>query len=139
MKKNSKQEEITYTVSSGNLFADLGLPNAEERMAKVDLTVKIIQLIRKKKLTQIQAAKLLEIDQPKVSLLVQGKISGFSLERLLRFLNLLDQDVKITVTPKARSKKAQVTVNASKPTRKKLIIPRSTAYDAPVIQAKKKK
>lgn len=86
MKKN-----IEYSISSGNLFADVGLPNAEERHAKMMLAIQINALIKKKKITQAAAARLLEIDQPKISALSTGKLSGFSLERLFKFLNILDQ------------------------------------------------
>ncbi len=80
---------MQYEISSGNVFADLGLPNPEERLAKAELALQINRLIKKKKLTQIAAAKLLDIDQPKISALNQGKLAGFSMERLFRFLNLL--------------------------------------------------
>lgn len=88
-----------YTVSSGNVFADLGLPNPEEALAKAELAHKIAVLIRGKGLTQVQTAKLLGVDQPKVSSLIRGRLSGFSLERLMRFLLLLGHDIKITVQP----------------------------------------
>lgn len=88
-----------YTLSSGNVFADLGLPNAEEALAKAELAHKIAALVGKRNLTQAQAAKLLGIDQPKVSALLRGKLSGFSIERLLRLLLLLGHDVRITVQP----------------------------------------
>lgn len=91
------RRESDYTVSSGNVFADLGVPNPEEALAKAELAHKIIVLIRERGLTQVQAAKLLGIDQPKVSALIRGRLTGFSLERLMRFLLLFGQDIKITV------------------------------------------
>ena len=104
-----------YIVSTGNIFADLGFPDAEERMAKINLALQINVLIERKKLTQKQAAELLTIDQPKISALSTGKLSGFSLERLFRFLTILGQDIIINITPKARSKKiAHVIVSAPK-------------------------
>ncbi|ABF42588.1 transcriptional regulator, XRE family [Candidatus Koribacter versatilis Ellin345] len=93
------KRNLDYTVSSGNIFADLGLPNSEELLAKAELANKISTLVGKRDLTQAQTAKLLGIDQPKVSALLRGKLSGFSIERLLRFLLLLGHDVKITVQP----------------------------------------
>ena len=78
-----------YIISTGNVFADLGFPDAEERMAKLNLALQINILIKRKKLTQKQAAKLLDIDQPKISALSTGKLAGFSLERLFRFLTIL--------------------------------------------------
>lgn len=94
-----------FELSSGNVFADLNLPNPEEALAKAELARQINHVIKKKKLTQQQAAVALGIDQPKVSALATGKLSGFSLERLFRFLNELGQDVTINVKPKARSRK----------------------------------
>jgi predicted XRE-type DNA-binding protein len=102
---NMPDKKRDYTVSSGNVFADLGLPNPEEALAKAELAQKIIVLIRKRGLTQIEAAVVLGVDQPKVSALVRGQLSGFSLERLMRFLLRLGQDIKITVheSPHAQS------------------------------------
>ena len=93
--------ELEYTVSSGNVFADLGLPNPEEALAKAELAHKITVLIREKGLTQVETAKLLGVDQPKVSALMRGRLTGFSLERLMRFLLLFGQDIQITVQPAA--------------------------------------
>jgi predicted XRE-type DNA-binding protein len=90
------------TPSSGNVFADLSLPQADDLLVKAELTSKIIAEIQRRRLTQNQAAAILGIDQPKVSALKQGKLSGFSIERLLRFLLMLGRDVEITV--KSRSK-----------------------------------
>lgn len=90
-----------YTVSSGNVFADLGVRNPEEALAKAELAHKIAVLIRAKGLTQKRAAELLQIDQPKISALVRGQLTGFSLERLMRLLLLLGQDVRITVEKSA--------------------------------------
>jgi predicted XRE-type DNA-binding protein len=99
------KRELDYTVSSGNVFADLGLPNPEELLAKAELAHKITVLIRKRGLTQAEAAKLLGVDQPKVSALIRGRLTGFSIERLMRFLLMLGQDVRITVeaTPRSRT------------------------------------
>jgi predicted XRE-type DNA-binding protein len=93
-----------YGVSSGNVFADFGLPNPQEAFAKAELAHKIALLIQNKGLTQVQTAKLLGVDQPKVSALLRGRLSGFSLERLIRFLLLLGQDIKITVQACPRSR-----------------------------------
>jgi predicted XRE-type DNA-binding protein len=100
------KRELDYVISSGNVFADLGLPNPEEALAKAELANKIAVLIADRRLTQAKAAKLLGIDQPKVSMLLRGRLTGFSLERLMRFLLLLGQDIKITVqaSPQGRSK-----------------------------------
>jgi predicted XRE-type DNA-binding protein len=98
------KEEIEIYHGSGNVFADLGLPDAEERLAKAELARRIFNIIVKRRLTQAQAADLLGIDQPKVSALTRGKLSGFSMERLFHFLNALGSDVQITIKAKPRSR-----------------------------------
>ena len=100
----AEKKERNYTVSSGSVFADLGLPKPEEALAKGELAHKITLVIRERGLTQMQAAALLGIDQPKISALVRGRLSGFSMDRLLRLLLLLGQDIKITVQPCPRSR-----------------------------------
>ncbi len=94
--------------TSGNVFADLGLPDAEERLAKHELAHRIETILKKKRLTQAKASAILGISQPKVSALLNGKIAGFSIERLLKFLIALDQGIEIRVKPKpTRSKKSK--------------------------------
>jgi predicted XRE-type DNA-binding protein len=88
------------------VFQDLNLPQADDLLAKAELTVKIIAEIQRRRLTQSQAAAILGIDQPKISALKQGKLSGFSIERLMRFLLLLGRDIEITVKAKPRSRAA---------------------------------
>ena len=97
--KKKKYKGIEYEESSGNVFADLGVPNPEKALAKSQLVWEITKIIKKRKLTQFQVAKILKIAQPKVSLLLRGYLKSFSLERLLRFLNDLGQDVYIAITP----------------------------------------
>jgi predicted XRE-type DNA-binding protein len=87
-------QKIPVQESSNNVFADLDLPNSEEMLIKAKLVRQISEIITRKNLTQVEAAHLLGIDQPKVSTLLRGKLSGFSLERLLRFINMLGQDVE---------------------------------------------
>jgi predicted XRE-type DNA-binding protein len=82
---------------SGNVFADIGLPKPQERLAKADLAIRIAETIRARRLTQTGAARILKIDQPKISRLLQGRLSGFSTERLMHFLTLLGRDVEIVV------------------------------------------
>lgn len=91
MKKNS------IKMGSGNVFVDLDVSAPEEAFAKAELTAKISEIIEAKGLTQAAAAKILGIDQPKVSALLRGKLDGFSTERLIRFLNALGRDVEIVV------------------------------------------
>jgi len=92
------------TPSSGNVFAGLNLPQADELLAKAELAAKIIAEIQRRRLTQSQAAAILGIDQPKVSALKQGKLSGFSIERLMRLLLLLGRDIEIAVKIRPRSR-----------------------------------
>lgn len=91
--------------SSGNVFADLDLPEPEEALAKAELARGIGRIIKSRRLSQAQAAEVLGLDQPKVSALLRGKLSGFSTDRLLRFLNALDRDVEIVIKRKPRSRK----------------------------------
>jgi predicted XRE-type DNA-binding protein len=78
-------KELIFEVGSGNVFADLGLPNAEELGTKLRLCVAINKILEKRKLTQAQAARLLGVNQPKVSALKGYKLEGFSVERLMHF------------------------------------------------------
>jgi predicted XRE-type DNA-binding protein len=86
-----------YTESSGNVFADLGVPDAEAALVKSDLAAAIAATIRQRGLTQAQAARLLGIDQSRVSRIVRGELTHYTIDRLLRFLTLLEHDVTIVV------------------------------------------
>jgi predicted XRE-type DNA-binding protein len=86
--------------SSGNVFADLEVPDASEALVKAELARRICAILAARKLTQTRAAAVLGIDQPKVSALIRGKLEGFSTDRLFRFLNVLDQDVDIIIRPR---------------------------------------
>jgi predicted XRE-type DNA-binding protein len=83
--------------SSGNVFRDLGISNPEVVLAKAEIVQRIRALIAERKLTQAKAGELLGLDQPKVSALVRGRVSGYSLERLFRILNALGQQVEIGI------------------------------------------
>jgi predicted XRE-type DNA-binding protein len=98
-------KEIKFTKGSGNVYKDLGFEDAEIRFAKAKLVSKLNQLLDKKKLTKIKAAKILGINQPKVSALINGRLTDFSIERLIGFLNKLDQDVKIVISGKPKKRK----------------------------------
>ena len=91
-----------YVVGSGNVFADLNVPRPEEALAKAELAHKITRLIERRGMTQAEAAKLLDVDQPKISALRRGRLSGFSLDRLVRFVVLLGHDVEIVVKKRSR-------------------------------------
>jgi predicted XRE-type DNA-binding protein len=92
--------------SSGNVFADLGLSNAEEKQTKVRLAFAINQIIAGQRLSQAAAARSLEVNQPKISALRNYQLGGFSVERLMNFLTALDRDIEILIRAKPRSRKA---------------------------------
>lgn len=106
-RKSAKKTKVSE--ASGNVFADLGLPNAEQELMKARLTLQIYQIIQKRGLTQIEAGKILGIPQPQVSALARNRAGNFSVGRLIDFLTALGQDVKITVTP-ARTRQGQLSV-----------------------------
>lgn len=101
------------TPSSGNVFADLGLPDAPELETKARLGAAICRIAEQKKLTQSQLAERLGIGQPKVSDLLRYRLEGYSVERLMRFLVALGQDVEIVVRPRPRSRSARIAVTAA--------------------------
>jgi predicted XRE-type DNA-binding protein len=103
-KRRSKKMEVE--VGSGNVFADLGFPDAAELDIKVRLAVEIVRLINARRLSQVAAAALLKINQPKVSALKNYKLDGFSVERLMSFLLALGQDVEIRIRSRGPSKTA---------------------------------
>jgi predicted XRE-type DNA-binding protein len=86
-------------LSSGNVFADLGFPDADERKTKVQLAVAIKREIDERGWSQAQAAEVLSINQPKVSALLRYRLDGFSVERLMNFLTALGHDVEIVIKP----------------------------------------
>lgn len=96
-KKNPKNnsEDIEFTIGSGNVYADFGFSNPEEAKTKAELAMLITDIIKEKGLTQQQAAELMNIDQPKVSKIIRGLLSEFSIERLLKFILLLGFDIEI--------------------------------------------
>lgn len=98
----TKRTTIEVEASSGNVFADLSLPNAEQELLKAGLTLQIFKVLKTRKLTQAQAGKLLGIPQPHVSDLLNGRARAFSAERLMEFLAALGHDVEVRVTPTRR-------------------------------------
>jgi predicted XRE-type DNA-binding protein len=95
-------KELKIEKSSGNVFANIGLAEPDERLAKAELAIRIAQIVKKRHLTQQQAADILEIPQPKVSAILNGQLRGFSLEKLLRLMMSLDRDIEIVVRKKPR-------------------------------------
>jgi predicted XRE-type DNA-binding protein len=94
-----RKTRTRVTKSSGNVFADLGLPNPEQELLKARLTLQIYNIVRARGLTQAQAGKLLGIKQPHVSALMRNRAGNFSVGRLMEFLTALGQDVEIIVKP----------------------------------------
>ncbi|GEC59297.1 putative XRE-type DNA-binding protein [Bradyrhizobium japonicum] len=96
---STKKKLPAHTKGSGNIFADLGLPNAEEHQLKAALVVQLKRLITERELSQVVAAKIVEMKQPDLSKLLRGQLKLVSVEKLLRMLTAFDQDVEITVKP----------------------------------------
>ena len=111
----AKERSKTQVVAgSGNVFADLGISNAEEKQTKVRLAFAINQIIADNHLSQASAARSLEVNQPKISALRNYQLEGFSVERLMNFLTSLDRDVEIVIRPKPKSRKtARILVSAA--------------------------
>ena len=91
--------KIRVQESSGNIFADLALPNPEQELLKAQLTLQIYKIIKQRGLTQAQAGEILGIKQPHVSALMRNRAGNFSVGRLIEFLTALGHDVQITLTP----------------------------------------
>ena len=102
---------VSGEVSSGNVYEDLGFPNAAEMLAKARIVSEIGRIIEARKLTQLQAGKLIGIDQPKISALLRGHFQGYSQERLIGFLTKLGMDVEIVVRPKAKKRSSTGSVS----------------------------
>ena len=102
-----------YEISSGNIFRDLGLPDAKELDIKAHLAIEISQLIKRRGLTQNQAAGLLGIDQPRVSALVRGHLERFSMERLCDYLRAMGCDVDIRILERKRKTAGRLSVSVA--------------------------
>ena len=110
----TKRRRIRVTEGSGNVFADVEIERPEEYLAKAELTRQIVGALDARRVTQTEAARILGVSQPKVSALRNGRLDGFSTERLIRFLNTLGRDVRIVVSEKPRSRgRARLTVRAA--------------------------
>lgn len=99
-------DDETITRGTGNVFADLGYGDADERQTKLRLAHAINDVIARRRLNQAAAAEKLGVNQPKISALARYKLGGFSVERLMTFLTALDQDVEIIIKNKPRSRSA---------------------------------
>ena len=105
MAKRKTISDIPVTRGSANVYADLGFENPAEELAKAQLAMMLDDVIRERGLTQLAAAKLMGVDQPKVSHILHGRLGGFSTQRLMEFLTALGRDVEIVVRPAPRSRK----------------------------------
>ena len=100
----ARKSKIPVNASSGNVFADLGFAEPEEELTKAQLATQIRQIIKRRHLTQVAAAAPMGVDQPKVSALLNGRLTNFSSDRLMRLLTALGQDVEIVVKAKPRGR-----------------------------------
>ena len=101
-------KKIEYTKSTGNVFADMGFKDANERLVKADLAIKITKIIKDQYLRQEDAAEFLGLNQPKISAIANGRLKDFSIGRLIDILMKLNQDIEINVhpIPKTENRKA---------------------------------
>jgi predicted XRE-type DNA-binding protein len=106
MASRTAERRERVTRGTGNVFADLGFPDAAEREAKLRLTYALNQVLDARTLSQAEAAKVLGLTQPKVSALRHYKLTGFSVERLMNLLTALDQDVEIVIRRKPPSRRS---------------------------------
>ncbi|MBZ5512375.1 MAG: helix-turn-helix domain-containing protein [Acidobacteriia bacterium] len=113
MPQRRNSDDVEIKASSGNVFADLGFKDAEERQTKVKLAVALNRILAAMKLSQVKAAERLGVNQPKVSALKNYKLDGFSVERLLGFVTALNCDVEIVIRPRRVRKAGRITVNAA--------------------------
>ncbi len=109
----SAQDDTRIEPGSGNVFADLGRPDAETHLLKADLVARIDQIIRERRLTQAHAADLLGISQPDVSRLLRGNFRDYSVERLLRLLTNLGRDVEITIRKSRTRRQGRLSIEAA--------------------------
>lgn len=114
MTRSEKEAAMAKDIErgTGNVFADLGLPDAIDRQTKTRLAMEVNEILKVRKLRQAAAATLLGIPQPKVSALVNFRLDGFSVERLMSFLTLLNRDVEIVVRPSRDERTGHVSVRA---------------------------
>ena len=98
---------------SGNVFADLGLSNPEERLLKANIVSELHRLIKERGLTQVKAAKLIGIHQPDLSLLLRGDFDDYSVERLMKMLTVFEQDIEIVMKPNRKAKPGRITFKSA--------------------------
>jgi len=109
----SKKDDVRIERGSGNVFADLGRPDAETHLLKAELVTRIDQIIRERRLTQARAAELLGISQPDVSRLLRGNFRDYSVERLLRLMTILGRDVEIVIRKSRARRPGRLSIEAA--------------------------
>ena len=107
-----KTGRVKIERGSGNVFADLGLPDADAHLLKAELVTRIDEIIRQRGLKQVEAAKLLGLSQPDVSRLLRGNFREYSMERLLRLLTALGRDVDIVIRERDSERPGRLAVEA---------------------------
>ncbi|MGB9365144.1 MAG: helix-turn-helix transcriptional regulator [Xanthobacteraceae bacterium] len=112
------KSKVRVTKSSGNVFADIGVPSADEHFVKAEIVLDITACIKAKGLTQAGAAKLMGLSQPDVSKLLRGNFAGYTLDRLFSFLRALGNDMRIQIVPTRRKTKGQVDLVSNCSTRR---------------------
>lgn len=110
--KKTGKHSANVIEGSGNVFADLGLPNPEQELLKAQLTLQIYSILKDSGMTQVEMAKILGVQQPQVSLLMRNRAGNFSVGRLMEFLTALRQDVEITVRPTRKEHGALSVISA---------------------------
>ena len=111
--RNKRNDSVNVEEGSGNVFADIGVKNPEEALIKARLAMVISDLIRKMNMSQADVADKLGLDQPKISMLLRGRLKDFSVERLFRIVNALEQDIRIVISPHKRSATERVRVEVA--------------------------
>jgi predicted XRE-type DNA-binding protein len=109
----SNKDDVRIEPGSGNVFADLGRPDAETHLLKAELVTRIDQIIRERRLTQARAAELLGISQPDVSRLLRGNFRDYSVERLLRLMTILGRDVQIVIRKSRARRQGRLSIEAA--------------------------
>jgi predicted XRE-type DNA-binding protein len=110
--KTARKRVVRVTEGSGNVFADLGLPNPAQELLKAQLTLQIYTILKGSGMKQVEIAKILGVQQPQVSLLMRNRAGNFSVGRLMEFLTALRQDVEITVRPTRKEHGALSVISA---------------------------
>lgn len=110
---SGEDDDIPVERSSGNVFADLGMPDAEAHLLKAGLVSRIDRIIRERRLTQARAAALLGVSQPDVSRLLRGNVQDYSVERLLRLLTSLGRDVEIVIRKPSSPRQGRLSIEAA--------------------------